>query len=573
MSYKTDEDMRFICGIVLAITLLFPRLSLAQERNETISPFEYFLEGVKYFNEGNYENAKELLIRTIEANSENDAAYYYLALIYLQQQDPEGCEAYLKKAQEIDPGNFWYKIRLAQFYADRGDLYDAIALYENVAKDHPAKNSIYYEIIDLYTASQQYDKALETLDKIESVKGENEATGEVRYELLLRQGRYQDALSHLEEYFESYPSARVAMVLGDLNKSMYKDSIATSYYRRSIELDPSYSPAHLSLAEMCRVNMNYPDYFNHINVFMKDSDIKTDIKARYMKEMVITPHFVRQYMPQIDTMVNNSMAAHPKDTAILYMSGAYYIQTGRDSIGEGIFHNIAQSNPQDYRANMEYISLLYYMKNWDSLAVQLERSLIQFPDDPAFTDLLPVAYWQSGDIDKAIDQYDKIIRSHSPKDTLLYTYYSALGDLYHEKGNSGKSYSYYQKALKIKPDYNPVLNNYAYYLCLEGKSLKKAAQMSKKTILTEPDNPTYLDTYAWILYNLGEYQEAKIHIKRAMIYGGNEEPTLLDHYAEILFALGEYDLAFIYWDRADNMDPTLGIKKKIAERKTQMKSK
>lgn len=94
--------------------------------------------------------------------------------------------------------------------------------------------------------------------------------------------------------------------------------------------------------------------------------------------------------------------------------------------------------------------------------------------------------------------------------------------------------------------------------------------MSRKTIETEPDNPTYLDTFGWILFLMEKPLEAKAQFKHAMLYGGNESADILDHYAEVLFKLKEYDLAFIYWDQAKALDPSLGIDKKIVQRKQQM---
>ena len=85
---------------------------------------------------------------------------------------------------------------------------------------------------------------------------------------------------------------------------------------------------------------------------------------------------------------------------------------------------------------------------------------------------------------------------------------------------------------------------------MQGKKLKKALDMSRRTIEAEPDNSTYLDTYGWILHLLGRSSEAKPHFKHAMLYGGKDSPVILDHYAEVLFALKEFDTAFIYWNLA-----------------------
>jgi tetratricopeptide (TPR) repeat protein len=141
---------------------------------------------------------------------------------------------------------------------------------------------------------------------------------------------------------------------------------------------------------------------------------------------------------------------------------------------------------------------------------------------------------------------------------------SVLGDLSYQAGNRKEAYKYYRKTLRKAPNYNPVLNNYAYYLSLEKKKLKLAYEMSKKTIDSEPDNPTYLDTFAWILHLMGKDLEAKAIIKHALIYGGNESAAILDHYAEILYNLNEQDLAFRYWEQADKLDPSLGISEKVS---------
>jgi tetratricopeptide (TPR) repeat protein len=114
-----------------------------------------------------------------------------------------------------------------------------------------------------------------------------------------------------------------------------------------------------------------------------------------------------------------------------------------------------------------------------------------------------------------------------------------------------------------------VLNNYAYYLSMEGKNLKKALAMSGKTIEAAPDNSTYLDPYGWILYLLGKPDQAKTHFKKAMLYGGKDSAVILDHYAEVLYALEEYDMAFVYWNlaRQKNDGSVPGLDEKIEARK------
>jgi Tfp pilus assembly protein PilF len=148
-----------------------------------------------------------------------------------------------------------------------------------------------------------------------------------------------------------------------------------------------------------------------------------------------------------------------------------------------------------------------------------------------------------------------------------------MGDIYYKLGDNKKAYKAYDKALKINPDYIYVLNNYAYYLSVEGKKLKKAYAMSKKTIEAEPDNATYLDTFGWILYLQGKPLEAKPFFKHAMLYGGKDSVVIMDHYAEVLYALKEYDLAMVYWNLAmqKNDGDIPDLEEKVKQRKESMK--
>ena len=165
-----------------------------------------------------------------------------------------------------------------------------------------------------------------------------------------------------------------------------------------------------------------------------------------------------------------------------------------------------------------------------------------------------IAFTQQDNLRAAIEDYQAILNQR-PTDTLtVVSTYSAIGDLYHNTGETAKAYSNYEKALKVNPNYCPALNNYAYFLSLEGKKLKKAKEMSKRTIEAEPDNPTYLDTYAWILHLMGDNLEAKAMFKHAMQYGGKDSAEMLKHYAEVLQALGENDLANIYRTQAKNLE-------------------
>jgi Tfp pilus assembly protein PilF len=113
------------------------------------------------------------------------------------------------------------------------------------------------------------------------------------------------------------------------------------------------------------------------------------------------------------------------------------------------------------------------------------------------------------------------------------------------------AYAAYDLALKYNGENINVLNNYSYFLALEGIRLDQAERMMSIVIRKQPDVATYLDTYAWVYFRLGNFSLAKFYQKRALTCEG-EQPsaTLLEHYGDILYGSGETEEAMEYWKRA-----------------------
>jgi Tfp pilus assembly protein PilF len=147
----------------------------------------------------------------------------------------------------------------------------------------------------------------------------------------------------------------------------------------------------------------------------------------------------------------------------------------------------------------------------------------------------------------------RIMMELQPEDTSNVVFcLSVIGDTYHGAGKERLAYKTYEQALKLDPEYCPVLNNYAYFLSLRKCRLRKAEKMSLVTVTKEPDNPTYLDTYGWILFLRGKADKAKPVFKHAMLYGGKDSAVVLMHYSLVLEKLGEKDLATYYRNLSDS---------------------
>ena len=512
------------------------------------------IDAVAALDEKQYKEAKEKLERVTASAPGNNAAFYYLGLCRLYLNDIDGAKTAFKTAVELDPSNYWYKERLARTYSLAGEDDLTIATYEELLKDFPKKNDIYFTLVNLYLKQDQYDKALGALDQIEAVFGKSENVTATKYDILLRQSKPLEALKTLEDYNKEFSSPYVLTKLGDHSMAEYKDSAALAYYKEALDLQNGYMPALLGESEVYRTRRNFPEFFRILNIFVADDQTDVQAKTQYLGMLVARsdPRFIQSVRPQIDTLYDNLVLCHPTDSAALTASGLYWYSTERQDKAKELIHKNMVLHPDNLGTTATYAQLLGYMKDWDALERACDSAMVRFPKETAFLDMKNVACYNRKDWHGIIDNNRRIIEIAQGDTSVTIPALSSIGDMYHELGNEKEAFKIYSQVLKLNPDYAPALNNYAYYLALKGSKLKKACAMSRKTIEKEPDNPTYLDTYGWILHLLGKDKEAKAQFKRAMLYGAKESATCLEHYAIVLEALGETDLAKVYRTQAAN---------------------
>ena len=173
-----------------------------------------------------------------------------------------------------------------------------------------------------------------------------------------------------------------------------------------------------------------------------------------------------------------------------------------------------------------------------------------------------IGYFWMGFNDEALDVLSRGLRNVTA-DLDKASLYNLRGDFYHTLGERERMYADYDSTLIYDPGNINVLNNYAYYLSVEGRDLKKAQAMSAKTLEAEPLNATYLDTYAWILFKMKKYNEALGYMEKALRYLDRDNPEIYEHYGDVLFMCGEKEKALENWHKAvqfNSTSPTLDQK-------------
>lgn len=571
MNFPEMIRRRFL--LLLTGLFLLPAVLPVGSAAQTLSPENALIKAAQYYAESDYGGVLTLLEPVAEACPEEGSLWYYLGMSRLHLRDFRQGIDDLGRAVELEPDNYWYRYyyNLARVYYTE-DPSAGIAGFEELLRDYPTRSDLNYQLADIYIRTGRDTAALDLLARIEQHTGRDETITLYRYEMLSSLGRDAEAEEALLSYNRETPSPRVLNELGTFYQAHDRDSLALEAFSAARALDPSDLQAATGEAES-RLSIGEEDgYFRVMQEVLADPGTPVGFAAEYLKNQS-SPYIRRQFRhpERVDSLAELAVARHPADSALLRPAGLYFHSTGNTERARALFLQNCRSYPTDWDQRLYYIQYLVFLDDLDAASEAASDAFAENPGDLRYLELKNYVDYQRKDYEGLIRNSQRMMSLTEKGSDAYISAYASIGDIYHEQGRDREAFKVYDKVLKLRPDYTPVLNNYAYYLSVSGKKLKKAYTMSRRTVELEPDNATYLDTFGWILHLMGKDIEAKPIFKQAVLYGGQDSAVILDHYARVLVALGEKDLAKIYWrqalQKAGDDDPAFkeSLRRKLAE--------
>lgn len=158
----------FICILLLSPVHMVSAGEISQN---------YYGLGVFAYEEGNYTEARTLLLKAVAMDGENARAYYYLGQACKKLSQPEEAERYLKRAFAVDPLIPGLKYALGLLFYEKNNFEDALQKFQEVAAQDPADVlAIYHTGLCQYKL-ERYEAAAESLLKAAQMSPTIEANG------------------------------------------------------------------------------------------------------------------------------------------------------------------------------------------------------------------------------------------------------------------------------------------------------------------------------------------------------------------------------------------------------------
>ncbi|MDR3652900.1 MAG: tetratricopeptide repeat protein [Paludibacter sp.] len=528
----------------------------------------YFFEGLNQKDNQKYDQALEsfrmcLAIDSLDAGAQSETGMLY-AMIGFTDQAVKSME----KAVKLNPSNWWYSIRLISMYSDLKNWKRAIELTNSLQKIYPQKEEVYTMLATFYKETKEYDKAIAAFDKLEELNGIQESTSFEKYQLYYLLNKPQKGIAEIDKLVNKFPTdSRYKVLRGDIFMQQKMPDKAFEIYQNVLKDDPQNAYVYISLSEYYK-SKNQPDKaMESIVTALKSDQLDVDTKISVLGQYVEKLAHDSTKLVETESLFKLLVDRYPMEEQVhgYYAVFLQYQKRNAEAISE--LETMININPKNDQTWMRLIQIYISEKKFDQILTVTNRAIGYLPKLPGWYFYKGIAQFQLADYQGSLISYQKGLPL-VPVDqmALKSDFYAQIADNYYKLQLKDSAFVAYQQSLAANPQNNMVMNNYAYYLSLDKKDLRKAEKMSAKTVEMEPKNSTYLDTYAWILYQEGNYTLAKFYIERAVDNLTKEEDpgVVLEHYGDILWMTNNDAKALKIWQKSyDSGNKTEEMKQKI----------
>lgn len=537
----------------------------------------YFLEGVRQRAIGDESLSAALMQRSLDISGDKTSREAFelgsrLMLFGQTNIDSlqtargvEFCESYFN----ANPTDIYAGSYIATFHAGNGNPDRAIEIYETLEKAKSDNTALLAGHADLLMRQRRIDEATAIYRRLERTLGRGTALTQRLVSGLLFQGDTIGALNEVDDLIATQPRSVEALHLGAYISTMLnRPEQGLGYIERAQVLDPTNGATYYHAASIYKLLGRDADYENAIRGAIEGDDLDVSSKVELLRyyigeELLPDGTGAEKIDPLFESLVNQY--THDADLRRLYAS-FLITQKRYFEAAEQMEQVIALSpaEPADY----DMLARLYGSAGrLDNMIKATRLAISVFPKEIGFYELQAGAFSNDDQQERAVETLKRALAIDSLTDETRSDLYRDMADIAQASfaATADTIRAYYEESLRLNPENDLAMNNYAYWLSEStGGDLLRAKELIAKVIIYDPGSPTYYDTYAWVCFKLGDLENAKRYIDMALLFDKSEQENspeqlaeLLSHGAAIYERLGQLDKADEYRARANQLTQQL----------------
>jgi tetratricopeptide (TPR) repeat protein len=530
----------------------------------------YFIEGEKALVLGELDKAFFYLQKALEFSPNQPAISYKIAEVLVRSNQAEKALPYAEKATKLDPENIYYALMVAEIYSNLKQPLKAAEILDKLTRDSEKNQQYNLDLASIYLNANEFDKALVVLDRAEEYYGVREPFTIQKQRIYLRKNNLSKAIEEGERLIEAFPgNPDYVLNLLEILYNNAKIDEALNLVLEEIKTYPDQAElqmaAYTLLKEKGRTEEATSFLFRAFRSQDLDPEAKTKTYLGILNEIKTSGR--DSLLNQLESVL---LEVNPNNNHVFVALGERKKREKKLPEAIALFKKSLLLQPKNASVLEEVILNSFgEQANFEELETYTIMGVDEFPELAEFWFYDGVVKSARKKDSLAVVSLEKALELNKGKNPQLQQVsFGSLGNSLYNLGQVDSAFQNFDKALKINPNDDQVLNNYAYFLSLEKRELEKAKTMAEKVVKKYPKNATYLDTLAWVLFQMGRFQESFTHMEEAMKNDSAPSGVMLEHYGDILYHLGKVSEAITWWKKAESSsEASEKISQKIKEGK------
>jgi tetratricopeptide (TPR) repeat protein len=472
---------------------------------------------------------------------DNDWLVLEVSRRLLQAKQPERALDLLNKAAARPKASGAVLGRLAMVYSQLGKYDQAVTVGRAAIKKSPDSIGGYQTLLITFLQTKQETEALRILDEAAGQRG-------VDAEFLL-------GLSELY--------ATLAVQVPAQKATARAKAIAS--LERTEKLRPTDVSQRVRLADGFNVLGESEKAAQlYLELLKKLPDVPAVRERVHAKlaDIYLQSKEPKRAMAQLEAVLRDD----PTNPQVYFYLGSLAYDAKETAKAADCFRKAILLNPDFEQAYYDLALAQLGQDKADEALATLAQARKKFPQNFVQEFWMALAYSRQKEYKTALAHFtsaEVIAKATDPK-RLTHVFFFEAGAAAERCGDFVQAEEYFEKCLKLAPDFTEAMNYLGYMWAEHGLNLEHARELIEKAVKAEPKNPAFLDSLAWVLYKLHRPSEALGYALKAIELSQQPEAALYDHLGDIYTALNQGTKAREAWTKSLSIESSEEVRKKLA---------
>jgi tetratricopeptide (TPR) repeat protein len=462
-----------------------------------------------YLDQNQPQKAAEVFRELIDNVPQQRMAYALLVESLLRAGQPAEAEKALQEILTFDPSSLEARLTLADLQGRRGDHRAVLATLHGAPEEARDDPRLKRQTAWALYQTGHLDEALTAVETLAGRDPDSQALALLKGLILAAQGRNDEAIG----------------LLGGVREAQPKDPAVAVTLSRVMQRTGRREEASVMLVGLAETLEREGKVRESQELRLEAAEGYSNAKAWNKVAEVLRPLLAsgdeaahgQAVMLQADAFVQDNrfdealglLAGEKESPAVIAKRAEVMARAGREEEAAGLFAGLVGA--ADEASALAAAQAHQRLERYQSSIPILEKLAAAHPDQAVTGFLLGVAYERTGQRDKGVAEFRRV--------------------------------------LELEPDFDAALNYLGYTFAEAGIHLEEALNLATRAVSLDPDNGAYVDSLGWAYFRLGRPEQARSYLERAARLEP-EDATLQEHLGDVYVALGQTERARQAYRRA-----------------------